>query len=64
GGPRPMMAMHAEAAGSADTPIEAGELAVSANVTAVFAMHPADAPEGGEPPAPEGEATPGEAPAN
>ncbi|ABL70025.1 SIMPL domain-containing protein [Paracoccus denitrificans] len=66
GGPRPMMAMRAEAASAADTPIEAGELAVSANVTAVFAMHPADAPEGSEPPAPEGETTdePVEAPAN
>ncbi|MDQ7261533.1 SIMPL domain-containing protein [Paracoccus sp. PS-1] len=64
GGPRPMMAMRAEAAGAADTPIEAGELAVSANVTAVFAMQPADAPEGGEPPAPEGEGEAEEAPAN
>ncbi|MCJ1903052.1 MULTISPECIES: SIMPL domain-containing protein [Paracoccus] len=66
GGPRPMMAMRAQAAGSADTPIEAGELAVSADVTAVFAMRPADAPQGGEPPegeiTPEGEIAPEEPP--
>jgi len=48
GAPRPMMAMRAEVQ-AADTPIEAGELAVSANVTAVFAMRPAAAPQDGAP---------------
>lgn len=57
GGPRPMM-MAADAK-RAETPIEAGELAVTANVTAVYAMDATgDAPE--PPPAAEGE----EAPAN
>lgn len=56
GGPRPMM-MAAEAK-RADTPIEAGELSVSASVTAVFAMHvdgpaPDGAPAPDAPPAPE-----------
>ncbi|WP_347266060.1 SIMPL domain-containing protein [Paracoccus sp. (in: a-proteobacteria)] len=60
-GPRPMMAMAAEAR-SAGTPIEAGELEISANVTAVFAMRPAGEPEAGQDPEPEAEA--GEAPAN
>ncbi len=58
GGPRPMMAMRAEVASA--TPIEAGELGVSANVTAVFAVRAA---ENGESPAPESAATP-DAPAN
>jgi len=60
GGPRPMMAMRAQAAEAADTPIEAGELAVRADVTAVFAMRPADAPQGGG--QPEGEIAPEEPP--
>ncbi|MFC3569824.1 SIMPL domain-containing protein [Paracoccus simplex] len=64
GGPRPMMAMRAEAAGAADTPIEAGELAVNASVTAVFAMRPVDGPEGGAATAPEDAGEAEEAPAN
>ncbi|SMO61757.1 SIMPL domain-containing protein [Paracoccus laeviglucosivorans] len=46
-GPRPMMAMRAEAKADA-TPIEAGELGVSAQVTAVFDLLPAEGatPEG------------------
>ena len=39
-GPRPMMAMRAEAKADA-TPIEAGELSVSAQVTAIYEMLPA-----------------------
>ncbi|MTH64659.1 SIMPL domain-containing protein [Paracoccus shanxieyensis] len=39
-GPRPMMAMRAEAKADA-TPIEAGELSVSAQVTAIYDMLPA-----------------------
>lgn len=64
GGPRPMM-MAAEAK-RADTPIEAGELSVSANVTAVFAMHePGPAPDADAEPTPEPAPAPeGEAPAN
>ncbi|WP_017998144.1 SIMPL domain-containing protein [Paracoccus sp. N5] len=66
GGPRPMMM--AAAAKQADTPVEAGELAVTAHVTAVFAMHEdgpapdaapapdAPAPDAPAPDAPEGEA--------
>ncbi|WP_323715610.1 SIMPL domain-containing protein [Paracoccus aminovorans] len=50
GGPRPMM-MAAADAKRADTPVEAGELAVTAQVTAVFAMHDPKAP-GGDRPAP------------
>ena len=61
-GPRPMVMMAAEAK-RADTPIEAGELGVSASVTAVFAMRPAGEPEAPAPEA-EGEAAEGEAPAN
>lgn len=49
-GPRPMMAMRAEAKADA-TPIEAGELSVSAQVTAIFDLLPA---EDGAAPAPEG----------
>lgn len=56
GDPRPMIM--AASAKRADTPIEAGELAVTANVTAVYAMHaqgdtpePAPAPEGEDAPA-------------
>ncbi|AGT07952.1 SIMPL domain-containing protein [Paracoccus aminophilus] len=46
-GPRPiMMAMNANAK-AADTPIEAGELGVTANVTATFALVPAHGPAGG-----------------
>ena len=41
--PVPMMRMMAaEAKGSAPTPVEAGELTVSANVTAIFALLSAD----------------------
>lgn len=37
-----MRMMAAEAKGSAPTPVEAGELTVSANVTAIFALLSAD----------------------
>jgi uncharacterized protein YggE len=70
GGPRPMM-LAAEAK-RADTPIEAGELTVTAEVTAVFAMHadgpesdPSDGPDNGPgpdaPPAPDAPAGDGDA---
>lgn len=42
--PRPMMAMRAEAK-SADTPIEAGEMTVDAQVTAIFELVAMDAPD-------------------
>lgn len=65
GGPQPMMMAADAKRGGA--PIEAGELSVTANVTAVFAMHDAKAPK----PGPEGEdagappppPAPGDAPA-
>ncbi|SMG06673.1 SIMPL domain-containing protein [Paracoccus sp. J56] len=64
-GPRPMMAMRVQESAAADTPIEAGELGISTNVTAVFAMLPADAPEVDEPgDAPATEAGTEDAPAN
>lgn len=51
--PRPM-AMMADAKASGGAPIEAGELSISASVTAVYAMLPADAPaEAEDEPAPE-----------
>lgn len=63
-GPRPMM-MAADAKAASGAPIEAGELAVTANVTAVFAMRDAKAPEEEvEAPAPETAPEAGETPAN
>lgn len=61
GEPRPMM-MAAEAK-RADTPIEAGELAVTANVTAVYAMRDARAPEDAGPEDAPGDAGPDAPPA-
>ena len=59
-GPRPMM-MRAEAKAADATPIEAGELSVTAQVSAVYDLLPGDAPAP-DAPAPDGEAP--EAPAN
>ncbi|MDS9467549.1 SIMPL domain-containing protein [Paracoccus sp. MBLB3053] len=44
-GPRPMMAMRAEAKGDSPVPIAAGELEVTAQVTAIFELLPANAPD-------------------
>ena len=58
--PMPRMAMAAEAK-MGGAPIEAGELAVTTNVTAVYALRPADAPdapEGMDMPEGEAEAAP------
>ncbi|RCW89042.1 SIMPL domain-containing protein [Paracoccus lutimaris] len=60
--PMPRMAMAAEAK-MGGAPIEAGELAVTTSVTAIYALHPADAPEG-EGEAEAGDMPEGEAPAN
>lgn len=49
--PRPMLAMSADARGKAAPPIEAGELTIGANVTAVFAMRPAEGDDAAEAPA-------------
>ena len=51
-GPRPMMAMRAEAKADA-TPIEAGELTVAAQVSAVFELLPAEGAAPAPAPAPE-----------
>lgn len=61
GGPRPMM-MAADAKRAA-APVEAGELAVTANVTAVYAMHPEGAAPAEAPTEAPGDDAP-EAPAN
>ncbi len=50
-GPRPMMMAANADAKAASTPIEAGELAISANVTATFALVPADEAEAPKAPA-------------
>ncbi|KGJ06451.1 hypothetical protein SAMN04487972_101103 [Paracoccus halophilus] len=55
--PRPVAPMFARAQASAPaaTPVEAGELTVSAHATAIFAMRPLDAPQDGMPPATPGQ---------
>lgn len=45
---QPVPVMRAMAPSDSATPIEAGELTVSADVTAIFAMLPADAPQDGD----------------
>ncbi|MFG6083069.1 SIMPL domain-containing protein [Paracoccus litorisediminis] len=49
-GPRPVMAMRAEAKADSSVPIAAGELEINARVSAVFDLLPIDAPDAPVPP--------------